>query len=74
MIPHIAIGFAAGFFLGWLATYIWHRTRTIGVLKIVDHEGMSSVFLELEKEFREFRKRNRVTLRVENTSYYENQN
>lgn len=68
----IIIAFAAGFILGFLLVYIWNRTHTAGILKFIDHEGMTSAFLELELDFPVVRKKNQVTLRVENTSYYEN--
>lgn len=68
----ITIAFAAGFILGFLLVYIWNRTHTAGILKFVDHEEMVSVFLELEKELPEIRSRKTVTLRVENSSYNEN--
>lgn len=71
---YIAIAAAAGFILGTLSVYIWNRTHTVGILKFIDHEGMTSAFLELEQDLPVVRKKNRTTLRVENTSYYENQN
>ena len=72
IIRYLIIGFGVGFFLGWLIAYIWNRTHTVGILKFVDHEEMCSVFLELEKELPETRRRKIVSLRVENSSYNEN--
>lgn len=74
IIKFLAIGFAAGFILGIITAYIWKRTHTVGDLQFVDHEEMVSVFLELEKELPEVRQKKVVTLRVKNTSYYENIN
>ena len=72
MALYIAIAVGIGFILGMLFVYIWNRTHTAGILKFIDHEGMTSAFLELELDFPVVRKKNRVMLRVENTSYYEN--
>lgn len=69
---YIAIAAGTGFILGALSVYIWNRTHTVGILKFIDHEGMTSAFLELEQDLPVVRKKNRTTLRVENTSYYEN--
>lgn len=73
---YLILCFAAGLAIGILLVYILNRTHSIGTLKIYDTEDEigPSVFLELEKEFPEFRKKRVVTLRVENSSYYENQN
>ena len=65
---------AAGFILGAVVVYILNRARDpIGVLKIYEQEGEDPmIFLELEREFPDFRKKKSVKLRVENHLYYEN--
>ena len=71
-----SIIFAVGMIVGAVSYYIWKRKHTIGVLKIYDdmQEGQSYIFMELNEEFKEFRANSIVSLRVENASYYENQN
>ena len=69
---YLVLCFAAGFFLGLLVVYIWNRKHTLGTLRIYDQEGDVSVFMELECELPELRSKKAVSLRVENTSLYEN--
>ena len=77
---YLILCFAAGLIIGALAVYIWNRTHNVGSLLIFDEEdaatiGMGpAVWLELEEDFSKFRNKKSVTLRVENRSYYENQN
>lgn len=77
---YLALCFAAGFVLGILVVYIWQRRNVVGSLLVYEDEetissGMGpSIFLELEVELEKFRGRKNVSLRVENRSYYENQN
>ena len=67
----IALCIFVGFVLGWITHYIFIR-KPIGTLRIIDHEEMTSVFLELEKELEDVRNRKKVSLRVENSSFNEN--
>lgn len=69
---YIVIAAGTGFILGMLSVYIWNRTHAVGILKFIDHEEMVSVFLELEQDLPVVRKKNRVTVRVENSSFNEN--
>lgn len=69
---YIVIAAGTGFILGMLSVYIWNRTHTVGIMKFIDHEEMVSVFLELEQDLPVVRKKNRVTVRVENSSFNEN--
>lgn len=69
---YLILCFTAGFVLGLLVVYIWNRKHALGTLRIYDQEGDVSVFMELECELPELRSKNTVSLRVENTSLYEN--
>ncbi|MBP5461563.1 MAG: hypothetical protein J6Y20_05495 [Lachnospiraceae bacterium] len=77
---YLIICFAAGILIGSLAIYIFSRSRNVGSLLIYDDEesmtaGMGpSIFLELEVDLAKFRNKKNVKLRVENHSFYENQN
>ena len=65
------IGFALGVLFGSVLVYILSR-RTVGILELADHEGDTYIFLRLEKDLPDVRRKRTVHLRVENTSYYEN--
>ncbi len=69
--PLAMIIFAAGFLAGVVLVYILTRS-VVGILELADHEGDTYIFLKLEKDLPEFRRKQMVRLRVENTSYYEN--
>lgn len=69
---YIVLCIVIGYVLGLLTFYIFTR-KSVGTLRIIDHEEMTSVFLELDRELEEVRSKGKVTLRVENSSYNDNQ-
>ena len=70
---YLILCFIVGVILGWFLHYIL-RQKTVGVIKMIDHDEATSMFLELNEELEEVRKHKRISLRVENSSYNENQN
>lgn len=71
----IAVSFAVGVLIGMIIGLIIERTKKIGALRIQEQDGDTMIFLELECEVEELRKKRSVRLRVENSPYYEtNQN
>ena len=61
-----------GLLVGWFVHYIFAQ-KPVGVIKMIDHEEAVSMFLELEKDLPQIRSKKKITLRVENSSYNENQ-
>ena len=58
-----------GLIIGYILAQL---QKPIGTIKLYEQEdGMISAFLELERDITEVQRMRKVTLRVENTVYYE---